>query len=85
MDKTLEIVLCIVAALALIGILVWVTRLKIRGFARHLINCIAGCILIIGLSAFGVIELPFNLFNALIVGFLGVPGAAVVAVAAILL
>lgn len=85
MDKSIEIVLTCVAAIALIGITVWVMRLKTKGVARILINSIAGGALIAGLSAFNVIVLPFNALNALIVGVLGLPGAGVVIAAALLL
>lgn len=85
MDKTVEIVLCIVAGLAIIGIAVWVTRLKMRGVTKFIVNSLAGGALIAGLSAFGVIVLPFNALNALLVGALGLPGAAIVVAAAMLL
>ncbi len=85
MDKVAETVLCVIAAAALVGVIVWVTRLKIRGAAKFLINSIAGGALIAGLSAFKIIILPFNLFTALTVGILGVPGAAVVVVASMFL
>ncbi len=85
MNKAVEIILAVVAALALIGVTVWVTRLKTRGVTRVLVNSVAGGVLIAGLSAFNVIVLPFNLFNALVVGILGLPGAGVVIAAALLL
>ena len=83
--KTSETILCAVAAVALVAIIVWVTRLKTRGFTKILINSLAGGALICGLSAFNIIALPFNLLNALIVGILGLPGAAIVIAAAFLL
>ena len=67
-----ETILIFIAAVALVGTVVWVTRLKTRGVAR-------------GLSAFNIIVLPVNAFNALIVGLLGLPGAGVVVAAAMLL
>ena len=60
-------------------------RLKTRGVLRVLINSIAGGALIAGLSAFNIIVLPLNAFNALIIGALGLPGAGVVVAAAFLL
>ena len=80
-----ETALIFVAATALVAIVVWVTRLKTKGVARVLINSLAGGALIAGLSAFNVIVLPVNAFNALLVGVLGVPGAGVVVAAAMLL
>ena len=77
-----ETILIFIAAVALVGTVVWVTRLKTRGVARVLINSLAGGALIAGLSAFNIIVLPVN---ALIVGLLGLPGAGVVVAAAMLL
>ncbi|MCM1367614.1 MAG: pro-sigmaK processing inhibitor BofA family protein [Roseburia sp.] len=85
MDKSLEIVLAVVAALVLVAVTVWAMRLKTKGAARLLINSVAGGALIAGLSAFNVIVLPFNALNALIVGLLGLPGAGVVIAASLLL
>lgn len=84
-NKAVEIMLAVVAALALVGVTVWVTRLKTKGLTRVLVNSVAGGVLIAGLSAFNVIVLPFNFFNALVVGILGLPGAGVVIAAALLL
>lgn len=85
MDISLERILCAVAAVALAAVFVWVTRLKTRGVTRIVINSIAGAATLAGLSAFGVIVLPVNAFNVLLVGLLGVPGAGVVIAAALLL
>lgn len=85
MNKAVEIVIAAVAALALVAVTVWVTRLKTRGVTRVLVNSVAGGVLIAGLSAFNVIVLPFNLFNAVVVGILGLPGAGIVIAAALML
>ena len=85
MKFTWENALIFVAALFLVAIVVWVTRLKTRGVMRVLINSIAGGALIAGLSAFNVIALPVNALNAVIVGIFGLPGAGVVVAAALLL
>ncbi len=85
MKLTWETVLMFVAGGALVATLVWVTRLKTRGALRAVVNTLAGGALIAGLSAFNIIVLPFNAFNALIVGLLGLPGAGVVIAAALLL
>ena len=85
MDKSLEIVLTVVAALIITIIVVWVMRLKMRGATRVIANTLAGGILIAGLSAFNIIVLPFNILSILLVGVLGLPGAGVVAAAAFLL
>ena len=80
-----ESILIFVAATALTAIVVWVTHLKTRGVLRELINSIAGGALIMGLSAFNFLALPFNAFNAALVGVLGLPGAGVVVAVAMLL
>ena len=80
-----ETILCAVAAVVLVAVIVWVTRLKTRGFTRLIINSLAGGALIAGLSAFNVIVLPFNLLTALIVGIFGLPGVGIVVAAAVLL
>ncbi|MBD5131816.1 MAG: hypothetical protein HDT28_04385 [Clostridiales bacterium] len=85
MEFSWETVLIFVAAAALVAVVAWVTRLKTRGVMRVLINSFAGGALIAFLSAFNIIVLPFNAFNALLVGVLGLPGAGVVVAAAMLL
>ena len=85
MNFTWETALAITAAVVLVGVVLWVTRLKTRGIARVAINSLAGGALIAGLSAFNIIVLPVNAFNALLVGCLGLPGAGVVIAAAFLL
>lgn len=85
MKITWETALIFIAAVALTAIVVWVTRLKTKGVMRVLINSLAGGALIAGLSAFNVIVLPVNVFNAALVGVLGLPGAGVVVAAAFLL
>lgn len=74
-----------VAAAMLVAVVAWVMHLKTRGVLRLIINSLAGGALIAGLSAFNVIALPFNAFNALLVGVLGLPGAGIVIAAAIML
>ena len=83
--KFVEIVLIFVAAVMLVGIVAWVMRLKTRGVLRLVINSLAGGALIAGLSAFNIIALPLNAFNAVLVGILGLPGAGIVIGAAMLL
>lgn len=80
-----ETVLIFIAAAALVFAVVWVTRLKTRGALRVLINSLAGGALLAGLSAFNIIVLPVNAFNALLVGVFGLPGAGVVVAATLLL
>ena len=83
--ETVEIVLTFIAATALVAVVAWVMHLKTRGVLRLIINSLAGGALIAGLAAFDIIVLPMNILNALIIGILGLPGAGVVAAAALLL
>ncbi|MCH5162465.1 MAG: hypothetical protein J1G38_03125 [Clostridiales bacterium] len=85
MEFPWETVLCFVAAAALVAVVVWVTRLKTVGVTKVLVNSLAGGALIMGLSAFNILVLPFNILNALIVGVLGLPGAGVVIAASLIL
>ncbi len=85
MDKTSEVVLCIVAAVALVAVTVWVMRLKMPFVTRLIVNSLAGGALVAGLSAFNIIVLPFNALNSLLVGIFGLPGAGVVVAAALIL
>ncbi|MCH5154202.1 MAG: pro-sigmaK processing inhibitor BofA family protein [Clostridiales bacterium] len=85
MKLSWETVLIFAAAIMLIAVVAWVMRLKTRGALRLVVNSLAGGALIMGLSAFNIIALPFNAFNALLVGVLGLPGAGIVITAAILL
>ena len=85
MNITWETALVFVAATALVTIVAWVMHLKTRGVLRVVINSVAGGALIAGLSAFGVLALPLNAFNAALIGILGLPGVGVVVAAALLL
>ncbi len=80
-----ETVLIFAAAAMLVAVVAWVMRLKTRGVLRIVINSLAGGALIAGLSAFNIIALPFNAFNAVLVGVLGLPGVGIVITAALLL
>ncbi|MDE7106796.1 MAG: hypothetical protein K2O39_00560 [Clostridiales bacterium] len=80
-----ETVLIFAAAAMLVGVVAWVMHLKTRGVLRIVINSLAGAALIAGLSAFNIISLPLNAFNAVLVGVLGLPGAGIVITAALLL
>ena len=85
MDKFAEGLLCVVAAVALVAVTVWIMRLKLPRIMRLIVNSLAGGALVAGLSAFNIITLPFNALNAVLVGVFGLPGAAVVVAAALIL
>ena len=80
-----ETILIFAAAAMLVAVVAWVMHLKTRGVLRIVINSLAGGALIAGLSAFNIIALPLNAFNAVLVGVLGLPGAGIVITAAMLL
>ena len=56
----------------------WLFSLKIKGIFRIMLNTAAGAFLLVMLSVFTPLDIPLNPFNALIVGMLGIPGAALV-------
>lgn len=58
----------------------WLFSLKTKGIFRLALNTIAGALLLLGLSIFTPLDIPLNPLNALIVGFLGIPGAVLVVV-----
>lgn len=74
-----------VAAAALVAIVAFVTHLKMSGVMRLVVNSFAGGALIAGLAAFDILVLPFNAFNAAIVGVFGLLGVGVVAAGTFLL
>lgn len=85
MDISWETVLAYAAGAAIVVIVAYVTHIKAKGVTKIVLNSLAGGVFILGLSALNVIVLPFNIFNALLVGVLGLPGAAVVVAAAVML
>ena len=64
--------------LLLVLLLGWVFSLKSKGLMRLLVNSLAGIILLLCLALFKIVYVPLNPLNALLVGFLGAPGLAVV-------
>lgn len=73
-----EIILSFVIGAILIVFTGWVFSLKTKGIFRLLINTAVGGIVLFVLSLTNVAALPINPLNALIVGFLGVPGIALI-------
>jgi inhibitor of the pro-sigma K processing machinery len=72
------IALSAVIGLLLAGLLGWVFALKTKGLLRILFNSLAGVILLLCLTLFKILYVPLNPVSALLVGFLGVPGVALV-------
>jgi len=67
----------IIGVALLVG-LAFVFRLKTKGLLRLGVNSLGGIVILLLFNLFKIAALPLNPFNALIVGFLGVPGVAVV-------
>lgn len=56
----------------------WLFSLKTKGILRILFNTAVGAFLLVMLSVFTPLDIPLNPLSALIVGALGLPGAALV-------
>lgn len=76
----LWLILSFIAGVILVILLGWVLRLKTKGLLRILFNSLAGAIVVFGFLLFKVAYLPINPLNALLVGFLGIPGIVLVIV-----
>lgn len=74
----LEIILSFIIGFGLLLLLAYVFSLKTKGIIRLLINTVAGAAVLILLNVFKIVMLPLNPLNALLVGFLGVPGVALI-------
>ena len=80
-----EIIISLILGLLLTVLTGWVFSLKTKGLLRLLFNSTAGCILLFALSLFKIVYIPLNPMNALLAGFLGVPGVGLAAVLSIFL
>ena len=58
----------------------WLFSLRLRGLVGIALNTAAGALLLTVLSLCTPLNVPLNAFNALVVGLLGLPGAALVTV-----
>ncbi len=76
--KIFEIAVSFLIGLLLVILLGWVFRLKTKGIKRILINTLCGGVIFCLLPLFKVVSVALNPLNALIVGFLGIPGLAAV-------
>ncbi len=70
----LEIALCFTAGLFLLILTALLFRLSFKGIARLLLNAAFGGAVLLALSMLSLFDLPLNPVNALVVGYLGVPG-----------
>ena len=74
--KIFEIIVSFIIGLLLIVLLAWLFRLKTKGIKRVVINALCGGALFCLLPLLGVTSVALNPLNALITGFLGLPGLA---------
>lgn len=58
----------------------WLFSLRTKGLLRLLLNTAAGAFLLVVLRLCTPLVIPLNPLNALVVGFLGIPGVALLAV-----
>lgn len=72
--QALEIALCFTAGLFLLILTALLFRLSFKGIARLLLNATFGGVVLLALSMLHLFDLPLNPVNALIVGYLGLPG-----------
>ena len=80
----LEALTGFLAGLILIFLAATVFRLRLKTEARLVLNSLLGIAALFALNYFRVIAIPFNLFNALVIGFLGLPGVVLLYVVLIL-
>lgn len=72
--KILEIAVSFLIGLVLVLLLGWVFHLKTKGIKRIIINTLCGGTALCLFSLFNVANVALNPLNALITGFLGLPG-----------
>ncbi len=73
-----EIAISFLMGLVLVLLLGWVLSFKTKGLVRLAANAVAGGVVLIALTLFNILVLPLNPLNALLTGFLGVPGLIVI-------
>lgn len=83
--KIFEIAVSFSIGLLLILLLGWVFRLKTKGLKRIIINTLCGGVIFCLLPLFKVVSVAINPLNALITGFLGVPGLIAVVLLSVFL
>jgi len=74
----LEVVISFVIGAAVMGLLAFIFALKTKGFARLLINLLAGITALIVLVLFQVPPFTLSPLSAFLIGLLGVPGLIVI-------
>lgn len=74
----LEVMMGSLAGLILIFLASTVFKMRMRTEVRLIINSMLGILTIFICNLFRVTIIPLNLFNALLVGFLGIPGIVLI-------
>ena len=72
------LVVSFLAGVTLTALFAWVMSLKTKGFTRIVFNSLAGITLLLCFSLLKIIYIPLNPLNALVTGFLGIPGLVVI-------
>lgn len=83
MSQNVEIVISFAIGLVLAVAVTRVFTLRAKAPLKVVFNVLAGAILLLGVSFLKLIYLPFNPLTALLIGFLGLPGAICVILLAI--
>jgi len=76
----MEIAIAFLIGILLIGITVFVFRLGNQGLLGLLINAALGAIVVAAISMFGIFPIPLNPLTALMVGYGGIVGVALIVV-----
>lgn len=76
--QIVEIATAFVIGVALIALSCWLLKFRLKSFAALVFNSIGGAIILIALNVFGIVALPVNPINMLIVGYMGIFGAALI-------
>lgn len=76
--SVLEIIMGCLAGLILVFLASTVFKMRMRTEVRLIVNSLLGILTVFILNLFRVSVIPLNLFNALLVGLLGIPGIAMI-------
>lgn len=74
----LEVLMGCLAGLILIFVVSSVFKMRMRTEVRLIINSLLGILVLLILNLFRVAAIPMNMFNAMLIGFLGLPGIVMI-------
>ena len=83
MSMTLQLIIAYTVGLAALYFLGWLLLVPLKFLSRLLLNGVIGGVILVLLSMMGGLfnlSISINVFTALMAGFLGVPGVALVVV-----